>query len=106
MSKTIEERLTNIRGLQRRVSSGAEQAEGDALIAAVAAIIAGWNAAVEAMKRVVEGQFIEGSPHGAWHCYHCNANDGWRQETHSPETCMIAALQAALARMEGADGND
>ena len=100
MTKTIEERLTNIRGLQRRVSSGAEQAEGDALIAAVAAIIADWNAAVEAMKAEVFRVFRE-SPSWSWYCEGYKAQEDVRPERHTPETCPVAALQAALALMEG-----
>ena len=98
MSKTIEERLTNIRGLQRRVSSGAEQAEGDALVAAVAAIIAGWNAAEKAMKEFVLNNFWQDGDE--WQCYHCTAANGWHDHWHTPEECIVAAQQAALALMD------
>jgi len=98
MSKTIEERLTNIRGLQRRVSSGAEQAEGDALIAAVAAIIAGWNAAVEAMKDAASYAYSSGYTY----CRVCRLAKVMGHQ----EWCFVGKLQAAIALMEGTDAED
>ena len=77
------------------------------LAAAKAAIIAGWNAALAAMKRYVAGRYHAEAPSGyRWHCDCCGDGLNRQQGRHNPETCIVAAQQAALAVMEGTDDRD
>jgi len=63
------------------------------LAVAKAAIIAGWNEALAAMKSAVNTD-IKNYDDGAFHCWRCGGNS-----IHIPG-CPVAALQAAIAKME------
>ena len=86
----------------------ATEEETAALVAATqaadqldAAIIADWNAAIAAMKRYVAGRYHAEAPSGyRWHCDCCGDGLNRQQGRHNPETCIVAAQQAAIAAME------
>ena len=67
------------------------------------AIIAGWNAAVEAMTAFVDYMFVVFDD-GTWACGQCQ-NNSWGHG--HDDDCLIPQFQAALARMNGLhDGDD
>ena len=70
-----------------------------------AAIIAGWNAAAEAMKALVHATITKDNT--GWYCSKCRGSQEFHPERHTPDNCPVAAAQAALARMNGLhDGQD
>jgi len=106
MSKTIHDRLYDLHLAETkwlRIDNAlipATTTEADAAMNAVNAmdenIATPWNAAVEAMKAMVKHeQFPE--PGYGWRCNQCKRV---RSAGHQ-DTCLVAALQAALALMEG-----
>ena len=111
MSKTIRQRIDAMHKADRLYHeldyafsiNHATEEETAALVAATQAadqlddaIIADWNAAVEAMMAMVkQEQFPE--PGYGWRCQHCQQV---RCAGHQ-DTCLVGKLQAALARMEG-----
>ena len=58
-----------------------------------------WNAAEKAMRAVIAVDLD--TKHGAHYCHGCHSDLPNHSERHKPATCRIAALQAALALMEG-----
>ena len=68
---------------------------------ATAAIVDPWNAAVEAMKAVLDSA-ITNFKDGYWECNVCR---GYREGGHAA-WCPVPMLAPALARMEGTDDRD
>ena len=91
---TIEERVAGIRSRQARMAIRPRQSDYDAQETACGAIVAGWNAALKAMKAVdVQSSFR----YTDWQkCHLC----GYSTTGHGTH-CPIPALQAAIANMEG-----
>ena len=102
MEKTIEERMEDLAASNWRSTRG-DAASFHHHEDLERGIIADWNAAETFLEDWIGKTYTINETTGKWHCYYCNANTGWRQEMHAPETCMIAALQAVLARMEGGE---
>ena len=112
MPKTIEERMKALL-YERDLMHGwreRDDPKGDYLDTCTwgqaATIIAGWNAAVEAMKLLLldydENPPSEADNHpGWWGCRYCDGEQWDHPDRHTPDKCPVAAAQAALALMEG-----
>ena len=61
-----------------------------------AAIIAGWNAAAEAMQSVIDAN-VSLTEHGTWYCLHCGR---YNDQGHT-DGCYVGKCHTAKARMEG-----
>ena len=64
-----------------------------------AAIIADWNAAVEAMKMLIRATITQDNT--GWYCSKCRGSQEFHPERHTPEKCPVAAAQVVIALMDG-----
>ena len=68
------------------------------------AITEPWTLALEAMKATVRDNID--TAHGAHYCFGCRSDLPNHRERHTPDTCPVAACQAAIAAMEGMNEHD
>ena len=98
MKQTIEERLDNLIEAAWQRGHRCHDDSNHAYTGAPS-IIAGWNAAAEAMKALVHATITKDNT--GWYCSKCRGSQEFHPERHTPDNCPVAAAQAALARMEG-----
>jgi len=97
MPKTIEERFEEF-------LDAIDEAPYLARMPFFEPIIADWNAAAEAMKRLVADSLS--GPRHCWWCKICRSGSDYQLARHVPDKCSVAAAQAMIARMNGLTPTD
>jgi len=100
MPKTIEDRMEDL-GKSNWRSTHGDAAAFHHHEDLERAIIAGWNAAAEMMRKYISDWYWRDGDE--WQCGICHAANNWHEEWHIPGSCYVASAQAALAQMEGTD---